>query len=113
MHADFLNSDSEGLSLVIRDQKTTRTIGFHKCDIPQLLQDLIRLWLDFVRAIMVQDGTITHESVLWNLSNGMPFTQQAFSKFSAKAFKKVAGVEVNLQTIRRIFASGVYLCIFE
>jgi hypothetical protein len=104
---DFLKVEGEALKLVIRDQKTSRTMGSYTCPLPNLLKELLLIWMDRVRAPMANE--LKQENILWNLTTKKPFDQQLFSKHSTRAFKAVIGDDLNQQIIRRIFTSGVSL----
>lgn len=96
------------MRFIIRDQKTSRASGNYLCPVPDLLCKLLVLWSKGVRDEIGLELPTQHDHIFLNLNTGKPFDQQGFSKYSSKAFRNITGVAVNLQTIRRVFADGVF-----
>lgn len=105
--SDFLRIADNSMTLVIRDQKTSRATGNYQCPVPELLRNLLLIWVTKVRVELIKDAGIQHNRVFFNLNTLKPFDQQGFSKYTTKAFKDITGLQVNLQLIRRIFTNGV------
>lgn len=91
--------------LEVRDQKTSRSVGLYKCPVPKDLRQLFNVWLEVARRIVLE-GAQDHGYVFFDCKKKEQFKQQSFSKYMGTAFKTVTGEDVNLQTIRRIFAEG-------
>lgn len=106
--ADFLSIHDDRMRFIIRDQKTSRASGNYLCPVPDLLCKLLVLWSKGVRDEIGLELPTQHDHIFLNLNTGKPFDQQGFSKYSSKAFRNITGVAVNLQTIRRVFADGVF-----
>lgn len=102
---DWLDLENGKVRLVIRDQKTTTKIGFYSFELEHPLKELMLAWVNIGRAKYIPlDG---HRYVFFNVISRRRFTQQAFSKFMARAFKRVTCDDINLQKIRRMVAEGV------
>ena len=91
------------MAIIVRDQKTSQSIGTYKCPLVPLVHDLFEHWLHGIRPKRL---ALSHKNVFFSMSTSTPMSQQTFSKFAAKAFVAITGCEVNLQTIRRIVSEG-------
>jgi hypothetical protein len=103
---DVLVRKGDEMYLEVRDQKTSRSVGLYRCPIPKDLSGLFNMWLDVARPIVLE-GQEDHGYIFFQWKKKEQFKQQSFSKYMGIAFKAVTGHDVNLQTIRRIFAEGV------
>lgn len=101
---DFLNIEGQLMELVVRDQKTSKRTGSYKSPVPDLVRDLMMIWLNECRKPL----NVAHKNVFMNLNTMKPYDQQGFSKFTTRAFKNVTGEVLNLQIIRRVFVNGVF-----
>lgn len=70
------------------------------------MRSLLQHWLE-VRQWLAREFVIRHNSVFLNPKNFVSFDANSFSKYFKSAFKEVTGRDGNLQTLRRIFSSGV------
>lgn len=89
----------------MRDQKTTKKAGFYSFDLEYPLKELMLAWVRTGRGNYL-DGE-DHKFVFFNVVSKMGFTQQAFSKFMARAFLKITTKNINLQKIRRMVSEGL------
>lgn len=102
---DVLLNEGERLVLILRDHKTSRPAGLQKCILADPVRAMFVYWMQTGRALAL--GTrANHNRVFLNVNTGNPFDQQGFSKFMGRSFMKVTGQELNLQTVRRMFAEG-------
>ena len=94
------------MTLLLRDHKTSRSGGFHQCLVPEPVKEMFKLWMQVARPLAL--GNAEDPGFLFfNENTRKAFKQQGFSRFMGKSFKGVVGMEdINLQTIRRIFAEG-------
>lgn len=106
-HPDVLERGPTEMSLVIRDQKTSARIGNYKCPVPSPILELLAFWLEYVRPCALHDAAEDHDFVFFNVSSGRPFKQPAFSSVCKSAFKRITGHNLDLQSIRRVFADGM------
>jgi hypothetical protein len=106
---DVLKFEGGAFKLIIRDQKTSRTMGTYICPVPDLLGKLLRIWMDHLRPVLMKEAGLEHDNVFWNMATKKPFNQQGFSKYTKRSFKNVVNEEVNLQIIRRVFTDGAPL----
>lgn len=63
--ADTLVRDESGMHLIIRDQKTSGTMGSYKCPLESPVEDLVEKWVGEVRASLLRPGR-EHDRVFLN-----------------------------------------------
>lgn len=105
---DVLIKEDGNLMMVIRDQKTRMQTGHYKCKIPGSVSPLMEFWVSTLCEEGKRTCNVEHDRVFFNTVSGKPFSQQAFSKYAASAFKEVTGHDLNLQIMRRILPEGEF-----
>lgn len=104
---DFLSITSNSFSLVIRDQKTSKTTGAFLITVRPPLSNLLAYWIKDCRIVLEGTVTLNHDNIFFNPKSGKPFTQQKFSKYLIKAFQNVCHETLNMQIVRRGIVEGL------
>lgn len=95
--------------LIVRDQKTSRWTGPLKIDVPTDVAELLHLWITNHWARWKQEGHFRHDFLFLYPKSKKPIGQKGFSGYFKKACRKHLRLDLNLQTMRRVFLAG-FLC---
>lgn len=101
---DVLASRGGDLWLIIRDQKTTSSLGPIETVVRGELGRLSGLWLKLSEPLALEAG---HQFVFLQEKSHQPFKQQSMSRYIQMSFQSVTGQKIGFQIARRIFAKGV------
>ena len=108
-NSDCVHHSQDGLSIIVRDQKTSAKTGYYAFTLKDPLKSLMEAWLTVGRSKVLEGCADKQERVFLNTLSKQEFTQQSFSKYMAKSFQRITGRCVNLQTVRRMVAEGMVI----
>ena len=95
------------VKLYIQNQKTSKTYGTVSLILPSPLAHTYLIWVEKSRRLLIseRDGA-DHDFVFIGKPTCRPFKSNSFSTYCRIAFEAITGQKLNLQLMRRLFASG-------
>ena len=92
---------------MISRHKTCRYTGTMKLPLSEHLSKLFQIWVSKYRSALAVEVNAHHGHVFLHRFSSQPFTSKTFSNYFSRKSQELLGVKLNLQIIRRIFATGV------
>lgn len=104
---DYFTSSEGVVTLVVSSHKTSKWLGTHHVQLSSVLSELFLLWVDKCRPWAVKCWPSDNGNVFVQKNSPNAFTSATFSRYFSKSALEITGEHINLQTIRRIFATGL------